>query len=202
MLRLNYFSIALFVLMLSTTIHAQSLWVMRDTPQLPNNDQHNYGIGLVFFELNQHNVSMIIQLIDEDRISSRAQVKQKLDFDGKELKLDFSGRSQHVAVNLPEGLYQIKQVDVPHFDLPFKVSTDNSDIWRFRIRAGHVSYLGFMQVGAVRGKDTVDVVWLNRFATQLEQFKSVVVASGVDWPIAHGAGYQDDFFSLLEQSKQ
>ncbi|GAA0858292.1 hypothetical protein [Aliiglaciecola litoralis] len=186
-------------MLISPMLNAQSTWLTRNSLTLPTNKQKDYGIGVIFVELNQHNVSAIVQRVDEDSVAKSITNKDALDLEGKPIKLDFTGTTGFVTVNLPEGLYQITQVDVPHFDLPFKVSTDNSDIWRFRVKPGHINYLGLLEVGAVRAKDNVNVAWLNRFATHLDELLAAINASTIEWPLAHGVGYQDDFSLLLEQ---
>lgn len=182
----------------------ENFWTVRDIPLLLTEKQKTFGIAVAFVDLEQSNVVITLRKINERSIKNSVVDSEALQFIGGKsdsIKLDFSGRTNMVFINLPEGLYQITQVDVPHFDLPYKISTDNSDAWRFNIQRDRINYIGTMKVSAIRSKNTVDTVWLNQFATHLDTLQTFVTESVIPLQIAHGAGYRDPFFAALEGGK-
>lgn len=83
------------------------------------------GIAVIFLDLQQSNVTITAQRILGKRDKG---IKKST------IKLDLSNRKDHVFVNLPKGLYQITRIDVPHFDLPYKLSTNKAVDWRFKVQ--------------------------------------------------------------------
>ncbi|MFT6267986.1 MAG: hypothetical protein ACJAVV_000791 [Alphaproteobacteria bacterium] len=181
--------------------NAELFWTVRDKLSLPDPKQKALGIAAMYVDLQQPNV--VISLLEIKQSSLLASYKniEDLKFSGSKsrpIKLDLSGRNNLVYIHLPEGMYQITRVDVPHFDLPYRVSTDSSDVWRFRITRGAVNYVGTLKVDAFRSKRIVNTILVNQYATRLASLKELVAQSGVALPIVHGAGYHDPFFNFLE----
>lgn len=189
------------ILIFSSFAKAEGFWTVHDNMLLPTEKQKDFGIAVAFVDIQQANVVITLRRINEKRLKDKLENAKDLSFIGGKsdaTKLDLSGRTNMVFINLPEGLYQITQVDVPHFDLPYKISTDNSDAWRFRISSNKINYIGTMKVSAIRSKNTVDTVWLNQFATHLGSLKNTVKDAQITLPIVHGAGYRDPFLSAYK----
>lgn len=183
--------------------NTEGLWPVRDNLVMPSDKQKAFGIAVAFVDLQQANVFITLRKINERSLQDSIKDADKLDFFGSKseaIKLDLSGRTNLVSMNLPEGLYQITQVDVPHFDLPYKINTNNRDVWRFRVSRDKVNYIGTMKVSPIRSKNTVDTVWLNQFATHFASLQTLLTNSAITLPIVHGAGYRDPFFAALEGS--
>jgi hypothetical protein len=181
--------------------NAEGFWTVRDTLAIPTEKQETFGIGVAFLDLQQASVVITIREINEKSLADSIDNPEKLRFSVSKkgaIKLDLSGRTNMVSINLPEGLYQITQVDVPHFDLPYKINTNNQDVWRFRVHRNKINYIGTMKVSPIRSKNTVDTVWLNQFATHLVALQTIVADADIGLPIVHGAGYRDPFFAILE----
>ncbi|MDT0594530.1 hypothetical protein [Glaciecola petra] len=178
---------------------AQQNWKVRDSLSQPTGKQDDFGIGAIYVDIKQSNTILYVREINQNSLANANKDPEKLKFNGKEFRLDLSDRTEIVYVNLPEGLYQIVRVDVPHYDLPFKISTNNSDKWRFLIQQQSINYLGTIAVSAVRTKDSVDMLWLNQFAKNLEDLQTRVTASSIVWPINNGIGYKDPFYAELQQ---
>lgn len=192
----------IFLSIFSLQSNAQQNWIVRDALSQPTSKQDSFGIGAIYVDIKQSNTILYVQEINPSSIRSANEDPEKLKFRGKEFRLDLSDKTDLVYVNLPEGLYQIVRVDVPHFDLPFRISTDNSVKWRFRIQQQSINYLGTIAVSAVRTKDTVDMLWLNHFAKNLKDVQTRVAESGILWPINNGIGYQDPFYAHLQEQIQ
>lgn len=188
-------------LVFSPFASAEGFWTVRDTLAIPTEKQETFGIGVAFLDLQQANVVITIREINEKSLADSIDDPEKLRFSVSTkgaIKLDFSGRTNMVSINLPEGLYQITQVEVPHFDLPYKIDTNNQDVWRFRVNRNKINYIGTMKVSPIRSKNTVDTVWINQFATHLQALQTIVADADIGLPIVHGAGYRDPFFAILE----
>jgi hypothetical protein len=175
---------------------------VRDELTLPDAKFKGAGIAVLYVDIEQPNVTLSIRRINQSSLADSRDDLEELAFIGAKrdtILVDLSGRDGFVSLNLARGLYQIVQIDVPHFDLPYKLSTDNEDTWRFRVREDHISYIGTVHVSKLRSKNTINAVWLNQFATHYAELTELVALSDIQWPIAHGAGYRDSFFSKLEE---
>lgn len=190
----------LFLGILSFQSQAQQNWMVRDSLSQPTGKQDDFGIGAIYVDIKQSNTILYVREINPNSLAKANKDPEKLKFNGKEFRLDLSDRTDLVYVNLPEGLYQIVRVDVPHYDLPFKISTNNSVKWRFRIQQQSINYLGTIAVSAVRTKDSVDMLWLNQFAKNLDDLQARVAESSLVWPINNGIGYKDPFHAKLQKS--
>lgn len=208
MLKQIIFQLVFLIFLLSIDLSANAsakdktevYWALQDKIVNPQRTQKDYGIAVAFLDIQQPNVYLTIRKIIQSSLRKSLDNPEKLDFWGGKkgaIKLDLSGRTNFISFNLPQGLYQITQVDVPHFDLPYKISTDNSDVWRFRVEANKINYVGTMKVSAIRGKKVVDTAWLNQFATHLHELQSIVDKSDIPLPIGLGTGYKDPYFTIL-----
>jgi hypothetical protein len=203
MKRISYLVVTLVLLscVFVSAANTETFWTVRDTLSLPDPKQKELGIAAMFVDLQQPNVVISILEIKQSSLTASYKNIQDLKFSGfksNTIKLDLSGRKNLVYIHLPEGLYQIIRVDVPHFDLPYRVSTDNSDVWRFRITRGAVNYVGTLKVDAIRSKRSVNTVLLNQYAWRLASLEALMAKSTIMLPIVHGVGYQDPFANFLE----
>lgn len=176
-------------------------WLVRDVPVIPDVKLKNWGIAALYLDIQQPNVVLSILAITESSLESSYRDIDTLRFKGsksKPSKIDLSGRKDIVYINLPEGLYQISQIDVPHFDLPYKLSTDNAPNWRFRVTKNHVNYIGKLEVDAVRSKNTINTVLINQYAQYLEDLTLRLTQASIDLPLKHGVGYQDPYAEYLK----
>ena len=100
-------------------------------------------------------------------------------------------------LSLPPGLYQITQVNVPFFNLPYKFDTDNRRHWRFYIEQGKINYIGKLAIAKTRSTSSVDVKLLNRLATDKERIDDQIARLLDTMPLVSGMGFRDDFLELL-----
>lgn len=199
--------LVLFVILVLATISightkAPEYWSVFDSPTMPSRKQKDFGIAVMFNDLKQANVMLSLRRIRESSLDDSYKNLEDLSFidaSSDAIRLDLSGRDGVTFVNLPEGLYQITRIDVPHFDLPYKLATDNSVSWRFRVKNEHVNYIGSLVVSPIRSKNSVDVAWRNHFAIHLQSLETLLQSSDILFPIAHGAGYPDPFFSHFKE---
>ena len=100
-------------------------------------------------------------------------------------------------LRLPAGLYQITQVNVPFFNLPFELDTSKKTAWRFSIAEGKTNYIGTLFVDQERSSKLVNVALYNRIATDRDQIKSELPDLLVQAELRNGAGVRDDFYEIL-----
>jgi hypothetical protein len=203
-MRTFLFSVYLFLsfalLSISSLSAAQTEWLVRDTISLPEKKASNFGMGAIYLDVKQDNVSIIVREITRSSLSKASEAKDnsKLRFKNDGIRLDLSGKQDAVFINLAEGTYQITEVNVPHFDLPFRIDTDNRDVWRFNIKRDQVNYIGTLKIEGVRSKNAVNTNLLNQFATHLGDLQTRLIESSIGWPIGHGVAYDDPFFDYLK----
>lgn len=192
----KYISLLLLLLSFHPYSLSQTNWIVKQSLFFPDPKRDDWGVGAIFLNIKQDNVSIIIRKIRDSIVAQNASAAD-IKFTGDSIEIDLSSFEDVAFVNLPEGSYQIIQVNVPHFNLPYKISTDNEKTWRFNVVANKINYLGTMKVGAVRRKDVIDTVWLNQYATHFEQLTSLASQVNSDWEILQGIGYKDEFHALL-----
>lgn len=181
----------------------ENSWLVRTELSAPTQKQKSFGIAAFYLDLQQPNVVLSILRINENSVLKAQQDLTNLRFftsQKKPIILNLSGFSENelVYVNLPAGLYQISQIDVPHFDLPYKLSLDNSDVWRFRVTQSQVNYAGTLVVKAQRSINAVDTLLLNEYAQRKNDLQARIDQSQINLALGHGAGYEDPFADFLE----
>lgn len=98
---------------------------------------------------------------------------------------------------LAEGVYQISEVNAPYFDLPYRMSTENTRDWRFTVKPGKLNYIGSLYIAKERTSDTITAKLRNRLATDLSLIKSDLSVVLETMPLVLGAGVRDDFYQQL-----
>lgn len=94
---------------------------------------------------------------------------------------------------LPKGEYQILNIKVPYFDLPYMKDTEKNPGWRIKIKAGRLNYAGRIEVEKERTADYVSIKKLNRLITDLPDIQKDLAAILVDYPLVDGNYLRDDF---------
>ena len=101
-------------------------------------------------------------------------------------------------IRLPAGLYQITQVNVPYFNLPFKLDTSKNTAWRFGIAEGQTNYIGTLFVDKERSSELVNVALYNRYATDKQTISADYPTLLSSASLRNGIGVRDDFEQLLK----
>ena len=134
-------------------------------------------------------------LLDLDIKASSAQMALKpLGRSSKvvELKL-VANHGRWLLHPLPQGEYQITQVNVPFFDLPHSMDTATNPRWRIRVRAGHLNYAGRIEIERERTERQISIRKLNRLATDLNAIQQNLQSVLVSYPLTPGSTLRDDF---------
>lgn len=100
---------------------------------------------------------------------------------------------------LIEGVYQVTKVNVPFYDLPYWLPTENASQWRFSIHRGKFNFIGELNVAKERSTNVVDVNLYNRIATYQEQLKKELKQVQGPYELIATPGYRDEFFEELER---
>ena len=101
---------------------------------------------------------------------------------------------------LPEGWYQVANVEAPYFNLPYRIVVDTNPAWRFHIKRGSVNYVGHLKVPRERSQNSVGVVIKNRVATQFDAIQTELAHLLAQYPLVHGGTGQDDFLTTLQEN--
>ena len=109
-----------------------------------------------------------------------------------DLKLE-STHGRWLVKSLPKGEYQIMEIRVPYFDLPYRKGTEQSPLWRFKIQPGHINYVGRIEVAKERTEDFVVIKRLNRLIADLPNIQQDFATALADFPLADGSYIRDDF---------
>lgn len=101
-------------------------------------------------------------------------------------------------ISLRAGRYQITRIDVPFYDLPYKLGTRNLKRWSFSIEEGAVNYIGKLTIEKERTKDDVDINLYNHLAKDLDRIKTTFAEELITYPLVVGVGYTDNFLSQYD----
>jgi hypothetical protein len=118
----------------------------------------------------------------------------------REIKL-VSTNGKWLVKSLPQGEYQIVDVKVPYFNLPYIKSTEKNPSWKFIIKAGKLNYAGEIKVEKERTEDFVKIHKYFRPAYHLTQIQQDLSNYLSQYPLASGTGLRDDFVdgSIIEK---
>lgn len=100
-----------------------------------------------------------------------------------------------LITELPKGNYQIVEVKVPYFDLPFRKETDKNPNWRLRIQENSLNYAGRIYVAKERTEDYIPIEKNNRLITDLPDLQNDLAPVLSTYPLVNGTGLRDDFIS-------
>lgn len=105
---------------------------------------------------------------------------------------------------LPKGDYQILDIRVPYFDLPFVKSTEKNPAWKFTIAEGKLNYTGEIKIEKERTEDFVSIHKYFRPAYHLTQIQQDLSQFLSQYPLASGKSLRDDFVdsSVIEKGVQ
>ena len=190
----------LIVVLFSTQGRAdQQVLVFTDISQLEPLLDEDSAVAVIIPAKDLPSVSLFIKRVEFKGSKSKNSEQRKYKLVGKALRIDFK-ESQEVAIfKIPPGTYQVYEVEVPHFDLPYAVETADDDRWRFTVKRNHINYLANLKVSDIRSRNSVQINWLNKLATNLPELTRIQEQFPKPWPLAHGVGYQDDFFEILSR---
>lgn len=120
--------------------------------------------------------------------------KFKYDF-----KIDLSKyNSRFLILPLKSGTYKITRVEAPHYNLPYVYQTNETPSWKFNIEAHKVNYIGSLSIMNERESHTVDIHLKNRFATTINDIRSITKPYLDLFPLVSGHYYKDDYINELK----
>ncbi|ARU28208.1 hypothetical protein [Cellvibrio sp. PSBB006] len=99
--------------------------------------------------------------------------------------------------SLPKGEYQIMNVKVPYFDLPYVNSTEKDPRWRIKIEPGQLNYIGRIEVERERTENYVAIRKHNRLVADLSHIRKDLADILADYPLTDGGYLRDDFIEQL-----
>lgn len=165
----------------------------------PLNDREGY----LLIELDVANTSSSLEFfrlkVNKQRFLKEG---QKIKRANKVKKLTFKkGKEGFYFTKLPKGLYQIKRVNAPSFNLPFRMSTEERRQWRFSIVEGKINYIGKLEIEKKRSSRHVEINFLNRFAMSKGKIEALLIENLINYSLELSVGVRDDFFENFNSGK-
>jgi hypothetical protein len=123
-----------------------------------------------------------------------AMVIKKIGTSGaRNLEWPLTGQNTWVLKTLPKGKYQILEIKVPYFNLPYRKYTADNPLWRFEIEEGKVNYIGKLEVEKQRTTNYAEIKRLNRIITDYDEIKTSFPELLLSYPLVNGMAIRDDF---------
>ena len=106
------------------------------------------------------------------------------------------GRQMHL-IKLPRGAYRWLDIEVPYFNLPYRLSFEDEDRWAFQVQSQRINYAGSLQVGERRGTSSIDVRWINRTAEVYSLLREAHPELLSRYGLVYAGEHPDDFLQHL-----
>lgn len=188
---------AVLLLLLSLSVDAKSTEKTVSLTEASHALELRSGEGYMLLKLEAAGPAPSIELEHIGGLSIKHDVKSG-SRSRQRLKINLKDRADGFYVaNLKEGTYQIVQVNVPYFGLPYWLDTDNRRIWRFSVKMGVVNYIGNLTIAQERSVDSVTAHLTNRLAMELPLISELIAKFPVKTTLRNGVGYRDDFLDAL-----
>lgn len=176
--------------------------ISAEKPATPLKKGHGYLLINLDVEGTAPSFSFVKLLNSSDRYRS-SQNKPKVARKWSETSIPLKNKPDgFYLTSMPAGLYQITEIKAPYYGLPHRLDTDYAPRWRFYIEAGKVNYIGKLQIESERSTKYVDVMLLNRLATDLDAVEKELAHYFTETPLVSGIGSRDDFFEELNNEIQ
>jgi hypothetical protein len=94
---------------------------------------------------------------------------------------------------LTKGDYQIIDIKVPYFNLPFVKSTEKKPAWKFTVADKKLNYIGEIKIEKERTEDFVNIHKYFRPAFHLTQIQQEFPHLLSQYPLVSGNSLRDDF---------
>jgi hypothetical protein len=143
------------------------------------------GYLLIKLDVAVDNARMVIE---RDRLDLTSELKARPD--------------GFLLIRMPSGKYYVDEVQVPYFNLPYRVDTSDDPRWAFTIEPNTINYLGELIIKKPRTRSRVSSQIRNRSALHADEFCSKYSEACVAYPFRFAANYRDDFISALKGDHQ
>lgn len=158
------------------------------------------GQGYLLLHLNVGGVAPsmeFVKLTSKQELSLRSEKKRTKRF--KSVKINLKDKEKGLyLLNLPQGLYQVTQINAPYFNLPYRMSTDNEPYWRFYVEPGKVNYFGQLTIAKERSTRHVNISRLNRIATDKSLIDQELAGLIKNAPLRVSVGVRDDYMEFFK----
>jgi len=101
----------------------------------------------------------------------------------------------YMAIKIASGTYKVTEIQVPYFDLPYRVDLSGDRRWQFVIKPRQTNYLGEITVSKLRTKGTIDFRIHNRIAVDYQDYCQLNSGTCNTYPFRFAARYRDDFLA-------
>lgn len=192
--RIRAAAVCLVLLLAFAQIHAETTLSSVDKiPEIKGSE----GYLLMYLEAGKMLSSLsVVRCLNADFSCS---IEKKVRIRGRRLfSIDLKNlKNGFYLLNLPEGAYQITEVNAPFYDLPFRMNTARDRNWRFTIEKGKANYAGRLIATKQRSDSAVNIKLVNRIATDFDEINNILSDFLLTTPLTMGVGVKDDFLSEL-----
>jgi hypothetical protein len=114
----------------------------------------------------------------------------------KKYDIDLVSTNSHWLVKkVTSGEYQVLNIKVPYFNLPYLKATEKDEYWRFTIEENKINYFGMLKIEKERTENFVEIKRINHLFTDFNliehDFKEVLA----EHVLVNASGIRDDFGS-------
>jgi hypothetical protein len=94
---------------------------------------------------------------------------------------------------IPTGEYQVLNIKVPYFDLPYLKSTEKDEYWRFTVEENKINYFGALKIEKERTENYVEITRRNHLIADLSLIEHDFKEAMSHLSIVSASGFRDDF---------
>lgn len=145
--------------------------------------------------------SFTFQRIKSKESATYLSPRERVRYRGPRITINLKNLDEGIYfLPLAKGLYQIREVAAPFYNLPYLLNTSGERAWRFSIVPSKINYIGELTIDKERGLDFANITLRNRIATNKQKIDKVLEKLPGKFNLRVGSGVRDDFLEdLLRQ---
>lgn len=121
-------------------------------------------------------------------------VKNRIKYKRSSKKISLSKHGNgFVIIPLKFGKYQISKIEVPFFDYPYNLITENDKDYSFVIKPNKINFIGSLTIKKERTENTIYVEIFRDFARYMDELNTIYADILQRYPLVSGSSYRDDF---------
>lgn len=152
------------------------------------------GFGYLLLYVDVGATKAFVNFRGSTVINAQGVVEQSGPIDYK-LWLDNPSK-QFYFIHLPEGQYQIADINAPLYDYSYSKDFAQKQAWQFAVVASKTNFIGELYLDAKRSKNSIKYNLYNRFATYQNKIQTQLKDIVEQYPLKPALSYRDDFFEF------
>lgn len=103
-----------------------------------------------------------------------------------------------VIIPLKPGKYQISKIEVPFFDYPYNLKTEQNKDYSFVIKANKTNFIGALTIKKERTEGIIDIDIFRSFAQHMDELHTSYPDILQQYPLISASSYRDDFINDIK----